>query len=333
MFLSNKFNFELGAEGNNGGVDTLVDPVIPDNVLKELEELRSFKANMASVEPTRTPEELAKEAELEKVNFRKFAIESDYMKDEDFSKLESLKSQKDRDLIFEDFSKEWEVENPDVDPEYKESMIKEDFESLYHLNSDNKVLKLKGEKLLAKEATEKRSPLENNYKKAQDGYGEAKSVYATVPKFNKFIDEVIKKNVPDKLTLFKTKEGEQELEVDGELTKEQKEEIDSMFRKNIKIFEKFKSGKDIDNVEASISKKIQGYIKINTYESANQKSFQLGKELGEGLGTNNGSTIGAKQPYAVVKGISKASVEEAKNSKDNVLADDIAFREKMKHRR
>lgn len=332
MISSNRFQYNTDVDNNGGGGDAPIvmdTPAIPENIQKELDELRAYKQNMAAIEPAKTPEALAKDAEIEKVNFRKFAVESDYMKDDDFSKLDTLKSKADRDVVFEDFSKDWEAENPDVDPEYKESLMKEDFENLYHVNSDNKILKSRGEKLLAKEAAEKRSPLENNYKKAQEGYGEAKSIHATVPKFNKFIDEVIKDNVPDKLTLFKTKEGEQELEVDGELTPEQKTEIDSMFRKNIKIFERFQDGKDLEAVKASIAKKIQGYIKINTYESSNQKSFELGK----GLGITKGSTVGANQPFAVVKGVSKAGEDERRDAKQIVMDDDMAFREKMKNRR
>jgi len=337
MIIANKFYYEVGGDDENGGGgDAAIAQVsIPEDVQKELEELRAYKQNMASIEPTKTPEQVAKDVELEKVNFRKFAVESDYMKDDDFSKLDTLKSKQDRDIVFEDFAKEWEIDNPDADPDDKESLIKEDFENLYHLNSDNKILKSKGEKLLAKEAAEKRSPLESNFKTAQERYGEDKSIRKVVPSYNKFIDEIIKENTPDKLSLFKTKEGDEELEETGELTKEQKEEIDAMFRKNLKIFAKFKDGKeaDIKDLKASITKKIQGYIKINTYDIATKKSYELGKSLGEGIGTTSGSTVGAKQPFALVKGISKAGEQERLDAKTEVANNDAELRQKMKNRR
>lgn len=306
MLFTSKFLYNDGGEGGVGAAIELSEDVKAQ--LAELETLRQYKADVESREPNKSPEQIAKEAEVEKVNFKKFTVESGIMKDEDFFTLETLKQKSDRDLVFEDFKKEWEADNKDIPENEKESSLKEAFESQYHLNSDNKTLKTRGEKMLAAEASIKRNPLESSYKKAQDEYGLQKQITAEIPVFNKFLDTIIKETVTDKPVLFKTKEGEEEIPIDVELTKEQKEELNKMFR-TPKYFNKYKNGKP-EEVKKEIVNKINGFIKINNFDTVALKSYEAGK----GIGTKQGSTVGAENLY---------TLQHQKDKKDEQPVDTI----------
>lgn len=297
MIFNSKFIYDDGA-GEGAGGDTSVNNngeiKLPEDVQKELDSLRQFKSEIENKPKDPTQEELERQQELDNVNFRKYAVESKLLKDDDFNKIETFKQKADRELAFEDFSAEWDADNTEVDPEDKERLKQEAFENLYHLNSTDKTLKAKGEKLLAKEAAEKRTPYETSYKSAKEQYGKDKSIAAKIPEFNKFIDDTIKNAVPEKI-VFKTKDGEDEIEVEVELTKEQRTELDKVIR-TARNFNSFSEGKP-EEIKATIEKKINGFIKINTFESATQKSYEKGK----GVGTANGSNVGAENLFMLVK--------------------------------
>lgn len=303
--------FEDGAgEGGGGNLgDPNTPPQIPEEIQRELDELRNFKKSVAEKQPELTPEQIAKNQEIEKADFRKMAIERDLLKDEDFTRYETLQQKKDLELVKEDFEREFREKNPEAELED----IEDAFNQQYHLNSENEVLKNRGLKLLEKDAKEIRNPYETKYKSAQDIYNQEKDVKATVPEFNKFIDDVIKDSTPDKLP-FKVKDGDQEIEIDTELSEEQRKEIEKIFKNN-KTFYSFVTSKDKrEELKSQIAKKITGYIKINNFDKAAQKSF----EVGVGIGTKRGSDAGAQNPFPLNQGsgapgagTSKKSLEES----------------------
>lgn len=297
MIQGSKFIYNDDAlQVAGGSADVIVE--LPDDVkaqLAELQELRAYKESIVSKEPEKSPEQIAKLEELEKVNFRRFAVENDYMKNDGFDQLEKLKSSADKELVFGDFKTEWEADNQDVDPEEKEQLLKEAFESQYHLNSDNKTLKARGEKMLSRDAAEKRAPLESSYKNAQEQYGREKSIAAKVPDFNKFIDSTIKEAIPETIVLAKTKDGDVELPIEVTLTKEQIAEVDKIVR-TPRYFKLFTEGKP-EEAKSIIEKKISGFIKINNFEAAVQQGFEKGK----GVGTAGGSNVGAENLFAMIK--------------------------------
>lgn len=237
-----------------------------------------------------------KKQNLEKAEFLKYSAENDLYKVEDYNKLESIKSKSDKDLVYENWFPKWKEENPGVAPDQVESLAKEEFEEEYRLNSTNEKTKNRGIDKLKREASELRSPLEKSYNSAYERFSEDKKMLSKIPEFNKFMDELIKEATPDKVVLFKTKEGEEEIAIDVELTKEQKDELGKTF-KNAKVFSSFATNEEakLGEWKAKIQKKIEGFIKINNFEAANKKSYDAGK----GVGTKQGSNTGADNSFAL----------------------------------
>lgn len=303
MFFSfRKFYNEGASEGAGGTTDVNTDKTevnnaappqasLPEDVARELEELRTFKQTVeASKADIKTPEQIAKEAEVDRANFLKFSTENDLLKVDDYSKYESLKSKADRDLVFEDFTTQYKTENPNADPTTLDQEIKDAFDAQYHLASENKTLKARGEKLLAKEAEALRNPYELKYKTAQERYSEEKEFRNAYPKYEKFYTEKVSKLIPDEVTLFTQKDGETEIPIKVKITAEEKAEIAKQFN-NEKTFYNFTKVKDgnTSDFEKSLEKKILGTIRERKLNDAFLETWKAA----EGIGLRKGSTTGA----------------------------------------
>lgn len=313
MLLNNRFIYNDGAAENAGGEagNTLSaentvaadatqqqqsnTPIeLPADIqaqLKELEELKAWKAANTR-EPEKTAEEIARENELEKINLKKFAVENKIANDDDFVQFDTLQQKKDADLIYEGFKKSFAEENPElVDEKELEEAAREEFETEYKLNSKNEKAKERGLAKLAKEANEIRNPFKTKVETAKSAYTEEKELRAKMPEFNKFISERITKNAPDKVP-FKVKVGEEEVAVEINLTKEDKEAISKAFN-TPKTFLKYT--KSPDEAGAALDKKIQGWIKENKAEEIGSQFLKIG----EGRGVAKGSTVGAEASFAM----------------------------------
>lgn len=314
---------ETGANaggGESSNQNTSTEVVIPEDIQRELAELRAYKESIISREPDKTPEQVAKEAELEKVNFRKYAVEKDLMKDDDFSRFDSITKKAERDLVFEKFSDEQKEDNPDI----TDDELKEAFEYEYKLNSDNEKIKARGMARLQKEAAEIKNPIESSYKNAKSQYDEDRVIEKQVAPYKKFIDDLIIENTPDKLTLYKTKDGEDEISVEVELSKADREELAKTFV-NAKTFRAYlDSNGKLDDIKPTLAKKINGFLKQKYFETALSKSF----ETGHGRGVLKGSNVGANQPFAIVKGGGQ-SQENIKTGDQEVMESQINTRKKI----
>lgn len=293
------FFYEAGSEGggnpNEEQPEQKVEMTAQD--VKELNELREWKTKVAEVQPTLTPEQIKKEQDLEDATFRKYAVENDLLKKDDFDKVATIGQRQAKDLVFDKFVTEFKEDNPEIEAAEFEAEAKIAFEKEYGLNATTPKAKERAAARLQKEAAELKAPIETPYNTAKERYNQDKALKAEYPVFNKFIDDIITEVVTDKYTV-KTKDGEEEIPVEVEITKEQKKEIETLF-KNPKTFYNFTINKDKqDEVKKAIAKKIEGYIKINTYDAAVAKSYETGK----GIGVKQGSNVGAGQPFAIVKG-------------------------------
>lgn len=329
--MSFKTTFLYEADANeNGGLDAAVNndvntgdqsqqktptadaaPVIPEDIQKELAELRAFReANKKPDE--KSPEQILKEAELEKVNFRKYAVENDFAKDDDFVQYETLQQKKDADLVFENFLNDFKEENPEIEDEKELTYAaQEEFNKAYKLTSSNEKAKEKGLAKLAKEANEIRNPYISKIEKAKASYSEEKELRAKMPVFEKFIASEIEKNAPDTVS-FKIKSGEEEIPVEITLTKEDKAAIAKEFNTPKTFLTYSKSQED---AEKALAKKIQGWIKVNKFEEATAQMLKIG----EGRGVAKGSNAGADAPFALrqsrAKQDGKVLTLEASNNK------------------
>lgn len=297
---------ELSNEVGNEKVDTSAAPaelVLPEEIqqqLKEYQELKAWKAANTKA-PEKTAEEIEKESEADRANFIKFSVDNNLLKIDELTKYETLKVREDADLVFESFIQDFKDENPDIKDEQElAEAAKDEFNKIYKLTSENEKAKEKGLAKLAKEAKEIRNPYESKVTEAQTSYNEEKNVRQKMPDFEKFIDTQINKNAPEKV-LFKVKRGETEIPIEVELTKEDREAIAKEF-KTPKTF--FNYNKSVEETEKALDKKIQGWIKVNKFESALEKAA----EIFEGVGVKNGSSIGAEHPFAMQQGkVSKLS--------------------------
>lgn len=298
--------------------------VLTDEIKAELGQLRSLKQAIEAKGPDKTPEQLIKEAELDKANMRLYSVENDLMKDEDFNKFESLKGKKDTDLVFEDFKSQWEKDNPNQDPETKDAELKAAFDAQYHIDSSNKTLKERGQRLIAQEAAAMRNPLEASYQKAKSGYDENKMIKAELPGFNQFVDDIIKETAAK--IVVKTKDGDEEVDIDVDLTEDQRKEIDKTF-KNPKTFASYVNNKDKRaEVKAAIAKKISGFIRANNFDRVAQRGYEIGK----GKGVASGSTTGADNSFGAVKHVKTPAVVENTKSVLEQISDSFdKVREKI----
>lgn len=275
-------------QGNNNALE------LPEEIksqLAELEELRQFKAANSKA-PEKTSEEIARENELEKINLKKYAVENKIASDDDFIQFDTLQQKKDADLVYEGFLSDFKEENPEItDPAELEKVAKEEFNRIYKLDSANEKAKEKGLAKLAKEAAEIRTPYKSKVEAAQSKYNEEKELRAKMPEFDKFISAQIEKNAPDKIP-FKIKNGEEELFVDVELTKEDKAAISKAFN-TPKTYLSFT--KSPEETEKMIAKKVQGWVRENKFEEIASKFFKEG----EGRGVAQGSNAGADNPFAL----------------------------------
>jgi hypothetical protein len=314
LFKSNFFYNADAPDGGGGSTGTLVEnqqaaptleaPAIPEEIQKELEAWKSAQSELAELRAFReanqkpeekSPAELLREQELDKVNFRKFAVENEFAKEDDFVQLETLQQRKDYDLIFENFKKDFKEENPDITDEKElEEAAKEDFETTYKLNSANEKAKEKGLAKLAKEANDIRNPYSSKITAAKAEYETKKETAATYEK--KFIPftQKIKETIPAKLTYSKIKSGDNEVEIDIDVTPEDVKEVEEKFLKTHKAFYDFKNGKP-EEVQEKLLGKITNYLMSKKREEGNTKLA----EKFEAIGIAKGSTTGADAPFAM----------------------------------
>lgn len=243
------------------------------------------------------PDEEKQEKEnLDKANFIKFSAENKLLKVDEYNQYETLKSKSDTDLVFEKFKAEYKEDHPEFEneDELKEA-AKEEFDYEYKINSQSEAAKKRGEAKLAKEAKELRSPFESKVNDARSQYDDNKKIRDNYPKFEKFVDESIIKNTPDKFVAFKAKEGEEEIDIEIELTKEDREAIAKAF-KTPKTYQLFSQGKP-EEIQAKIDSKIQGWVKANKSEQIAARSYEIGK----GISLKEGSKVGAQNPFPLSK--------------------------------
>lgn len=311
-FLDAGLPNEIGGGAEQSEGETTVAETAPEiqEVPKQIisdDELKSYgfdspealKTMLQKLKEDSIPDEEKKEKEnIEKANFLKFSAENKLLQLDDYNKFESLKSKSDKDLVFEKYTEEYKADHPEIeDEEELREAAEEDFNYEYKLNSSSDAAKKRGEAKLAKEAKELRSPVESKITAAQEQYKENKNIRETYPKFEKFMDEAILKNAPDKLVAQTIKVGDEDVEIQIDLTKEDREAMAKAF-KTPKSFQLFTTGKPED-IQAKIDAKMQGWVKANKINEINAKTF----EVARGIALRESSTVGANNPFPLHKGI------------------------------
>jgi hypothetical protein len=328
------FYFPDGGEGGEGGgattqVDRPVDSVLTASELKEygLENADQLKTLLRQHKESNIPVAEKEKAEQEKkADFISFAAKNGHMKVEEINTYETIKSKADRDLVFEKHIAQFKEDNPDVtDPDELATQAKADFESEYKLSSENDKQKARGEARLKKEAADLRNPISTKYEKTQSAYNDRKELEVKLPEFNKTISSIIEKCTPDKISLSKIKEGDTELSIDVDLSKKDREELVKTFV-TPKMYQEYQ--KDPAKFEEKASKKINGFLKEKYFDDVVSKSYEKGK----GVGTGQGSNVGAEQPFAIVRNMTIPSKEGKQSADKEVMDNEVEIRRKIHNR-
>lgn len=285
------------------------DPPAPnplDDLLKEynLESIDDLKSRLKPKEEGKveSPEEKEKRENLYRVEMQKYAVETGQMKPDDFVKLENLKAKDDRALVYESWLPSWKEENPGVDPADADRQAQADFESEYRLNSENEKTKNRGLSKITKEAKEIRKPLESAYDKVKGDFDEDRTVKSDYPDFNKKVSGFIQEHIPAKVKLFETKDGEESVPVEIELTDDQRKAVYAAVSKKIMnagTYQMYKKG-DLKGLQELAKKEAEATIWNDQREAGLTKIAETFLKRGDEKGYKRG-VIGAKQPFPLVK--------------------------------
>lgn len=281
----------------------------------------ALKEKLKAAEPDKvlSPEEKEKEVEIYKANVQKYAVEQSGMKVEDFTKLENLKAKPDQELVYEKWIADYKEDNADeIDGnEDWEKEAKESFEKEYKISSEKEAVKKKGADKIAKEAAEIRKPLNEAYEKAKSDFDNDRNLRNKVPEYNKAVSKAVNESIPDKYSAFKGKDGEAEVEIDIEITADDKKEIaDNIAKKvstNISNFDKYNKG-EVEEIKTIAKQETERYIEEKYRDEAKQKIAD--KFLSIGIGK---AESGAKAPFALKQGGQAADNQVVTNAKEEVL--------------
>ncbi len=309
MIFHSKFIFDdAAAEGGGGaaGGATTQEFLTADEAkgfgFDSKEQLAEFIRTQR--EAAKPDTEKQKEEEVKKANFLKYSTDNDLLNVDDYNSYENIKSKQDRDLVFDKFKAEFKEDNPEIDDDDFDEECETAFDNEYKLNSRNEKTKVRGEARLKDEAAKLRSPYQSKYDTAISQFNQYTEAAKSYPEFNKFIDEIITENTPEKF-VTKIADNKIEVPVEIEITKEQKEELGKIF-KSPKYFNNYLKGEKKDELKAAIAKKIQGYIKTNNFETVVSKAYTTAA----GIYLKKGSNAGAENQYGLQQTGGGATVVE-----------------------
>lgn len=291
--------------GKSGGAQ------LPEDVAKELEELRRYKEQ----NPVKVEETAEQKAEREKqfqTQLHQFAFEKGLYNAEDLGKLEALKNQADQDVVYSNFKENFKAINPNASDED----IKEAFDSHYHINSENEHLKKLGESRLQNEAKSYRNPYESKFETAKKEFEIQRNIDAKVPDFDKFLQKVVKDYSPDQWTVFKTKDGDEEIPVNYQLTEEdRKAALESL--RNSNNFGLFL--KDPQQATEFLQKQLEVHHRMAHNDKINKIIF----DSGVSRGTKKGSTTGAENPFPLASQKNAANSTDTSDMAELAKSDDV----------
>lgn len=280
-----------------------VDPY--KGLLEELglESLDALKERLKpkDLDKVESPEEKEKRENLYLVEMQKYAVENGIMKPDEFVRLEALKAKDNQSLVYENWLTDWKVENPDVDPAEVEARAKADFDSEYHLDSKNEKTKARGLAKIEKEAKEMRSPLESSYTRVKTEFDEDRSIKGDLPAYNKELASAIQANIPAKVKLFETKDGEDTVPVEIDLTDDQRKDIYAKVDKKLRnssTFQLVKKG-DLKQFQEIVKREAEAEIWSTQREAGLQKIAETFLKRGDEKGYKRGS-VGPRNPFPLV---------------------------------
>lgn len=312
-----RFFYNDGLENAGGGIAEVVEPQAPqepqvvDKIELSIEQVKEWgfdspeqlKEHFAKLKESNVPEDVKKKEEaLDNLEFRRYAIANDLLKEDDFKNYESLTAKQAQDLVFEKYLADFKEDNPEIeDEEELLQAAKDDFETTYKLNSLSEKAKQRGLARIEKEAKELKNPVESSFLSAKEQFELAKTVAKTLPDFQNFVSEKVKQHTPDKAIIYKVKDGDVEIPVEIDITEEDRAAMVKEFSKHTN-FHKFTKG-DKAAFEAELDRKMQGWVKLNKADEIYSKAIETGINIGK----SKAQPVGAENPFPLVAKSSNAS--------------------------
>jgi hypothetical protein len=298
------------------------------DLLKEFEvdSIEALREKMKPKNPDKpeSPEEKEKRENLYKASLIKYATEKGVMKPDDFTKLENLKAKDDKAMVYENWFAAWKEDNPDIDPEEAGRIAEEEFNAEYKLNSENEKARARGLAKIAKEAKEMRTPLESSYSTAKERYDAERELEKDAPDFDKKSNTFIQESIPEKYTVFKVKDGDEEVAIEETLTPEERREIFKQVAKDFasaNTYGLYKKG-ELKALQALAKERAETLIQNTLRDRAAQK---IANEFLT-RGRKSAPGVGAKQPFPLVNdGKVQESGKKYASAKEEIL-DQPAFK-------
>ncbi len=321
--------FETGASEEGGGpgaadekpIEAIIPPTdIPEKVEIPASQLKAWGFESvdqmnAHFEKTkvdqRSEDDIRKEAELENLNFRTFAIKEGHLKEDDIRTYERLTSTPDRDLVFQDFMEDYKTEHPEIEPADLNDAAKEAFDAEYKTASDKRIAKL---------AKDIRSEVVTTFDKAKNEYSEQVKWDSGKERWNAFVKKAIDAALPgDDLTFFDDKDGNDDVKISVKMTPEQKAEV----AKSVltpRRYAQFIEGDEtaIQKLEATIKERLVSAAKQKHLPDAIRQTITKAVEIGK----SRSPFVGATNPFSMAGGgeqrnqgnVTPGTIEEMKAS-------------------
>lgn len=257
-----------------------------------------------------TPEQKAKREKTYSANLDKYLQDENIMSREQIIEYEAVKGKSDKDLAIDSFTKELKAEDPDIDTDD----IADAIESRFHLKTENAKLKKVGEAIIKKDAAAIKGSFESIYNNGKSQFDSDQKALSQIPQFNQSVDNYAK-TLPSTIKAFE----KDDLTVNFDLTPEIRKQISDTVLKSQKVFSQFlKTGDTPEFKELLKSETRDAIIRLN-----HNSMISVVAEANYSKGLKSGSTVGAKQPFAVVqeKGKTQPTKASKEQAKANVLKD------------
>lgn len=236
-----------------------------------------------------TEEQKKRQADIHKAAVQEYSVRELGMSPDDFSRIDRYNSLNDRDLVFDRFQQEWMQNNKD-NPQFADKDLAQEalyeFETLFHLNSENARVKGLGEQSLKLSADQIRNETNGIYQNAETGYNNFLQAKSDVTQFKQAIQKSIGSDLPGEMEFNLPNGGKAKYLLD----KIDKKALEGYLRSNAN-FDQFLKGQKKD-FPSFLKQKIGEYIAINHYNEMVATVSQTAHDAGL-----KKATVGAKSPF------------------------------------
>lgn len=231
-----------------------------------------------------TPEEIDKRNRAYRASVDKFAQDKGLISREDIHQLENLRAAKAEDVVWNKFKEDWIGAHPDHDKATIDEDARLDFEAQYHLNSDNALLKQRGEKMLMRDRDEIVGPLEQKYADAEAQYNDNNTQQEQISGFAGLIKSAIE-GAPKEISFG---EGDDKVvyQLEGKINIKELDEF--LVRQD--LWEKYLNKEDIKD---QLTELVEFYV----WKKHNKEIASEIRKSGYSAGIKNGSNVGASAPF------------------------------------